>query len=174
MNLDTIGTSAEIIGAGAVVISLVYLAIQIRETNAATREEAAREIQNLISQFLAQVSSDTEITKIWVNGMLDLDELSNYEKYQYRSMLNQINSLFERMYRLKKQNRLENWIWDSNIKVFHQMIASPGFKSWFTDRSFVLNDDWRDFLEREMANATHQYVPLGVSFDQADESADGT
>ena len=42
MNWDAIGAIGEIVGAGAVVISLVYLAVQIRFSARSARSEAVR------------------------------------------------------------------------------------------------------------------------------------
>jgi hypothetical protein len=52
MNWDVIGAAAEFIGAVAVFGSLIYLAIQIRQSNIITREQAQYHIlQNQITYF---------------------------------------------------------------------------------------------------------------------------
>jgi len=44
MNWDAIGAVSEIVGAAAVVISLMYLAVQIRNQNAESKAGAMRDI----------------------------------------------------------------------------------------------------------------------------------
>jgi hypothetical protein len=165
MNWDAVGAFGEIVGAAAVVISLVYLATQIRASNLATKQEATREVQNLLAQILAQLGSSTELSTIWVKGNMDAKDLDTYQIFQYRSMMTQVISLFERMYRLEMEGGLDSWIWTGNLKIFLVVVGSPGFKSWFNDRKFVLNEDWAEFLEQELAQITDEYKPQGIKVD---------
>ena len=49
MNWVIVGITAEIIGAVAVVVSLLYVAVQIRENTKVSRDEAYRDIFGVIS-----------------------------------------------------------------------------------------------------------------------------
>ena len=165
MNWDAIGAFGEIVGAAAVVISLVYLATQIRVSNLAAKQEATREVQNLIAQLLAQIASTTQLSTIWVKGNMDAKDLDTYQKFQYRTMLTHTISTYERMYRLEMKGELDSWIWTGNLNMFLHVVGSPGFKSWFDDRKYVLNEDWAAFLEQELAQITGEYKPQGINFD---------
>ena len=62
MNWDAIGAIGEIVGALAVVISLMYLAAQIRTSNAAAKQAAMQEIYTLNDELLKMIGSSTSDT----------------------------------------------------------------------------------------------------------------
>ncbi len=78
MNWDAAGAVGEIVGAGAVVATLVFLAIQIREGQRAQRESntlarsaAADKAFDQFSGFRRLVAGDPEVTRIWLAGCAD-------------------------------------------------------------------------------------------------------
>lgn len=66
MNWDAIAAVGELIGAVAVVISLLYLASQIRTSNKAARHAASREIMVEYSQIYGQLATNLETAELWL------------------------------------------------------------------------------------------------------------
>jgi hypothetical protein len=69
MNWEAIGAVGEIAGALAVIMSLLYLASQIRENNKSTRYGAVQNLLDNTTQLLGRLSSDKEIMGLWIKGM---------------------------------------------------------------------------------------------------------
>ena len=170
MNWEAIGAIGEIFGAAAVVISLVYLATQIRVSNKAARQGAMQELQNLNSQALSQISSNTENARIWAMGGMNDADLSDYEKVQYRVFLYQINTLWERMYRANLAGEVDSWFWESNLQTIRRIVASEGFKMWFNELKHTLSTDWVEFIESEINSSTYVYYPQGVKLEKKNSS----
>ena len=83
MNWEIIAAVAELLGASAVVASLVYLGLQTRNS---VMEDRARTTHDMASQFTAwqmATATDPEMTKIWVNGVGDYNSLNDIEKAQF-------------------------------------------------------------------------------------------
>ena len=69
MNWDAIGAVGEIVGASAVVLSLAYLAVQIRLQN---RESRASTVTHLTEQWNSAtlaVAQNGELAKVWTAGL---------------------------------------------------------------------------------------------------------
>ena len=79
---DAVGAIAEIIGALAVVVSLVYLATQIRIQNKESRSSAVREVIDGHRTSLSELHQP-EMADIWVRGMADFDQLSPSESIRW-------------------------------------------------------------------------------------------
>ena len=80
MTLDQLGSIGEFIGAFGVVITLVYLAIQIR-TN--TESERSATYQSIVSDFGAlnnTMASTPELSHLFVQAMENYHQLSSDEK----------------------------------------------------------------------------------------------
>jgi len=75
MNWDAVGAIGEIIGAVAVVATLAFLAVQIRQSqrtlrdaNVIARYAAADKAFEQFSEFYRLVGADPEVTRIWIAG----------------------------------------------------------------------------------------------------------
>ena len=94
MNWDAIGALAELAGAVAVIITLVYLAVQIRQSSSLVAQNnklldvsvanSIRDAQNELSRILA---CDQTVAKVFWKGLADRSSLSDGEKQQFDSLM---------------------------------------------------------------------------------------
>lgn len=69
MNWDAIGAIGEIVGAGAVVLTLIYLSIQLRQNTEALRSTAWQAIQDGEHQFDTSLVHDPQVLAVFLRGM---------------------------------------------------------------------------------------------------------
>ena len=82
MNWDAMGAVGEVVGALAVVISIVYLAIQIRQNTQTTKLSVEIDISKSFSTSLTELSS-TNLPYIFFRGLDDLEQLTDEEAAQF-------------------------------------------------------------------------------------------
>ena len=85
MNWDAIGATGEVLGAIAVVATLIYLAIQIRENTRASKSEAFRDsvaLWNDVFEMLASADS-----KIVMKALVSYQSLEGHEKHQFETLM---------------------------------------------------------------------------------------
>lgn len=97
MNWDAIGAIGEIIGALAVVVTLIYLSRQIRHANQQGEIEAFRHTWDNLNQFCDALSESREKASIVVRGRQDLTLLDDDEFV-----------IFEHIH-IRLLNTLESW-----------------------------------------------------------------
>ena len=83
MNWDAIGAVGEIIGAAAVVVTLAYLALQVR---ASTKESEANHLSVNAGQNAEVRSRFLEHADVWMKGNAG-DELSAAERFIFQELL---------------------------------------------------------------------------------------
>ena len=76
MNWEAIGAIGEIFGAGAVVISLFYLASQIRTQNKEARLAAQHQVLTAFREA-SLIMSDPELADIFLRGNKDIESVIN-------------------------------------------------------------------------------------------------
>ena len=75
MNWDAMGAIAEALGALAVLLTLLYLAIQMRQTNSSSRFSASKEIWNQFNDLNKLVTTDSTLRQVLSKeGELSADE----------------------------------------------------------------------------------------------------
>lgn len=97
MNWDAIGAIGEIIGALAVVVTLVYLSRQIRHANQQGEIEALRHTWDNLNQFCDALSRSRETADLVLRGRRDLSSLDPDEAL-----------VFEHLH-IRLLNTLESW-----------------------------------------------------------------
>ena len=92
MNWDAAGPIGEIIGAGAVVATLAFLAVQIRhsqraqrDANVLARSAAVDSSFNQFTEFRVLIAADPEVARIWIAGRAG-ENLEEIEAEQFRQL----------------------------------------------------------------------------------------
>ncbi len=90
MNWDAVGAIAELVGAGAVVLTLIYLSIQLRQNTSqvkhstvATEVAAYQDMIGRISELNALRVTSSELTDLILRGDKDLEGLTENESSRY-------------------------------------------------------------------------------------------
>jgi hypothetical protein len=127
---DALGAIAELIGAVAVVASLVYLARQIRQNShfveqsaAATRAQAAVVSAGHGAAAFRALASDAELTRIWFTGIAAAGELTENELRRFDLLLMAQIIEIDANYDLARAGVLapEIWaIWDGILERWAQ------------------------------------------------------
>ena len=86
MNWEAIGAIGEIVGAIAVVGSLIYLATQIHVSNLAAKQATMQEVMNELTTFLGRINSNRETALTWSNGLENMEELEKGELVQFTAL----------------------------------------------------------------------------------------
>ena len=130
MNWDAIGAIGEIVGAGAVVVSLAYLAVQIRAQNRQARTDAIHEISIGFRETVGKFGSG-EMADILVRGNEDFDSLSESETLQLIINLAAILRAWEEAFMRYEDKSLDQRSWDTMTNYYSFILNAPAFqKAW--------------------------------------------
>lgn len=111
MNWEAIGAIGEVIGALGVVISLVYLATQIRSQNNETKLAAVHEILVGFRESLHAFGVG-DLAEIFAKANEDYDTLTDAEILKLLSAIVPMLRLWEEAFIQNEQGRLEDRVWD--------------------------------------------------------------
>ena len=78
---------AEPVGMVAIILTLLFLAYELKRANDIAEAEAAAELSSSINEFLIATSENQEISVIWHTGMSDYDSLDENEARRFRDLL---------------------------------------------------------------------------------------
>ena len=110
MNWEAAGAIGEIIGAAAVVVSLIYLASQIRTQN---REARAASVHQVLHEYSEAISKlhEPEMAEVWVAAMDDFDALEPSQRLRFVIYLMVAVRSFEDAYFQWREGRLGDEVW---------------------------------------------------------------
>lgn len=90
MNWDAIGAVGELVGAVAVVVTLVYLALQIRHNTNQSRASSHHAISDSLNQLNMMFGQSGEMSELWLSGLQDRSSLTDVQRWQFDSILRAI------------------------------------------------------------------------------------
>ena len=98
MNWDAIGAIGELIGAAAVVGSLVYVAIQIRQNTTATQSNTQQQIFDATTDVNLAIASDPALSELITRANQDYESITDSDRIQltflYMNWFNMWHSAF--------------------------------------------------------------------------------
>ena len=146
MNWDALGAGAEILGAGAVVASLAYLAVQIRAQNAESRAAAMHNIavgfRDVINAF-----ADEQMATLMSRANAEAEDMSEPELIQLYAAIQRILRVWEEAYLLQRRGRLDEDIWDSMMRQYRVVMGSKAFIRVWANRKNMFNSDFQKFVD---------------------------
>ena len=71
MNWDALGAIAELLGAAGVIITLTYLALQIRRSNALSLAESQRFSNHAATPAVVAIAQDADLARLFRQGLRD-------------------------------------------------------------------------------------------------------
>jgi len=149
MVLDQLGSIGSIISGIAVVISLIYLAIQIRRNTEAERTSTYQSIVSDFGTMNNNLAGNPDLSHMFVEALENYHEFSDEDKARISQMFFQIFRMFENMFYQQKKGYLDQDLWIGWKRLMLTYFARPGFQTWWEHRRVVYAKPFVHFLETE-------------------------
>lgn len=152
MNWEAVGAIAEMAGALGVILSLIYLAVQIRHGATTAKRAAGHDVMMTTTPLLVALASSTEVTSIWMRGLADFSALSAEERVRFSCLLLLLTYSWDEAQHGYRCDQLDDWAIQRFMGSMHELARLPGFQAWYDVRKDWLSDEIREELEREMTH----------------------
>lgn len=168
-----LGNYGEFVGAIAVVVTLAYLAIQIRQNNRQSRAEAHIAINSMASKLESEIRDDPTLASVVLRGNADWDRLAPQEQFRAHMWNLQEMKLTETYFSLAQQGLLDEHLYEEREAHTARRLASPGMRKWWDEVAYnldpVFQQRMNEVLASPLALRPMQSLPL---FDAANWTAD--
>ena len=153
MNWDALGAIAEFFGAVGVIVTLIYLSIQVRANTKATKDEATRSLMLANSEVAMDAAKDAELADIIQRGFYSPGELTPAEQARYNlyffSYYNQVDYAYERFL----EGELDERSWNKIAKEIPAYIGAPGGRNWWASDKVRFSSDFITYVDDVLSKA---------------------
>lgn len=137
---------AQIVQAAAVVASLVFVSLELRQSNELQRASNALRIQEMASPFNLELVRNPDFARFWLVKPDDLSRLDQTDVYRHTSLVTWWLLLHESIFYQHKKGLLDDDVfcsWQADLKSFAKKKLQKGSRDWQTlrpvlDREFAL------------------------------------
>jgi len=153
LNWDVVGALAELVGAAAVVVSLLYLARQMREGTTQAKVTNMHNVLSYFAEVTGPIARDPVVTDVYHRATSGgLDRLDDGDRIRFIYLATLIVRGFEDAYVTKAHGALPDWYDAAAEPVLADLMAMPGFRDFWDLRRGMFTDDFRVLVDGMRSN----------------------
>ena len=154
MNWDAIAAAAEIFAAIGVIISLLYLGQQIRNQTLETRLAFANEFVNQLNLVYSDLSTDAQLSELWVRGLQDFSALSPPQRAQFSAFAGRLLRIVESVFHQYRWGRIDDTVWNGIDTSVRDLCRYRGMMEWWGTRAHWFSDEFNSHMKTYVADAS--------------------
>ena len=147
MDWNAIGALAELVGAAAVVVSLLYLARQVRSGSTALQTTMRDASFGSVREWNYSVAADPDLPWIFQQGCRDFDSLDQKEAARFVLLAYSFLKVFENIFLHYKAGTVDSKTWEHNRHILVAYASQPGIQRYIEARWPIFEPGFREVLE---------------------------
>ncbi len=146
MNWAAASTIAEVVGAGGVIASLVYLAIQIRQSTKVSRAEMTKDLYLASRTAIMDIASNESLAKI----SAEIRQFESTDLMRRNMFYQSFFRLYELQYNLKSQDLLDDDIARSYALIIQMWAKTIYFEDYWTRHRGEFNEPFAAYVDEQI------------------------
>ena len=153
MNWEAAGAIGEIIGALAVFLTLIYLALQIRQNTKAVQASAVDASISKVTSVRQSIYDSAEIAGIYIAGLANPDDLDELSRTRFRLLMHNILLAISNIYSQTNFTGLSSSMWESQLVLLRRVVTSPGGQWFWKEYQLEFDETFRGQIEAILRDA---------------------
>ena len=146
MNWEAIGAIGEILGALAVVLTLAYLATQVRQNSLGMKVSTKLEITRQFSDYTDLLLKHPDLADLNIRG-LNGEELDESDARQFSIFLRKATWYLASMHFQFVKQSLSDDEWHQSRTLIKRYCSWPGFRDWWQSEREDYSAEFVDYIE---------------------------
>lgn len=147
MNWEALGAVGELVGALAVLVTLIHLAHQIRQNTTAVRLESRNTLQQAFSHVASLMANSPDIADLFLKGCKDYRALALADRLRFSSVLQ--NLLFSIELQHMQFSEEVNEV--SGMERIRSLFRYPGVRDWWGQNKALFRPAFVNAVESVVA-----------------------
>ncbi len=150
MTLQDIGAIGEAIGGIAVIFTLLYLSMQIRQNTKAIRSNSFHGVTDSFNAINSLIAHDESLARIIRVGMKNLEDLNEDERVRFSFMFVAPFRIFETLYFQREAGTVDSRLWEAEKRSMGFLLSGPGSQEWWRSNPLSFTPEFRQFVDSEI------------------------
>lgn len=174
MNWDAIGAAGELLGATAVLVTLIYLAVQVRQNNFAGQRESFRGYVAELNSRLLEPQRDPEFVELFQQANRDWNSISLRDQAVVSSVYSSYFFACSEEFALRKSGDVDPALEYQVDQAVASILQMPGVAAWWERGCSFYSPSFRNHVDQLLASEEcpppiHHLLPWYM--DELGESA---
>ena len=162
MPLDQLANIAEISAAALLIVSLIYVSIQIKQNTAATQAATRTAFVDTGNAFVGLINSSSNLADILHRGANGLSNLKDGEVIQFTAFFEQVFITMETYYFHWQAGMLDARLWSIYSHTIADLFVQRGSQQWWELKRHWFDDEFQEYvsevIDAEKAKPMHPFA----------------
>ena len=169
VTLQDLGNIGEFIAAMATLVTLGYLAVQIRSNTRESQAASRNSVSQSFIDLLTHVSLDSEVSKLTRRGFFDPGSLDADDTFRFDLLIAALFTNLEDAFAQRRRNALADEDWEKWTILIKQYMAQPGVQASWSRSADSFSPAFRRYVENLGSDEIYNYA---LSEEPAAQHAD--
>jgi hypothetical protein len=143
-----IGALGEVAGAFAVVVTLVYLARQVRSAALQDKRNQVMQLGHRSDQLRLLLSRDPELAAIALRGSADLNALDPVERVRFHGWLLTLFEVNAAFFEFRREGSVHDFAAEGIDTQIKELVRRPGVRQWYAEHKGGLPEPYTVQIDR--------------------------
>ena|SRR5215831_14228752 len=150
VTIQDLGNLGELVGAIATVVTLIYVAVQIRANTYAVQSAAAQAVHEAFATWYRMLAADAQLAQIATNGLRDYASLSELDKARFVAAFMAFLSCSQDAFIKWREGTLASELWTGWELVIMNLVLPPGGQQFWQERGYLFGNEFRHYVENDV------------------------
>jgi hypothetical protein len=157
--LEALGNIGDFLGGIGVVITLIYLATQIRQNTATVRANGAASHSEGLNNITLLLAQDSDARSVYFQGLSDYEGLSEDSQLQFDLIMQYFCQGLQRSLHLHRESAINEEAWEETVAAVSFLAVRPGFRRWWKKWGSIYPTHFNEFIEDSLASTPITNAP---------------
>lgn len=149
--LSELANIAEIIGAFAVVVSLIYVGVQVNDSNRAVRSASVNDANVAVQEWYMEIGSDEQTSHLFYRALMSETPLRNEEEFQFIMFFHGAFLAFQNSYLMAEEGTVDPELVDGLTGAILAVKDTPGTRRYWRQRRTTLHPRFVAYVDDLMS-----------------------
>lgn len=160
MTVVELGALGEFVGAFAMVATLIYLAVQIRQNTQTVQAAAVDASVGRINEVRKSLYEDAELSRIYLEGNAEPDALDDECRVRYRTFIHSVLWAAWNVYAQTTLTGMGPTMWAAHIPLLKRVLSCPGGRWFWREYRDEFEESFRTEIDR-ISNEEQDHASSG-------------
>ena len=149
MTIAELGALGEFVASFGVLITLIYLSIQMRQNTKAVRLSGTHAVTEELQDMFSLLASDEGLCEVFVEAAQN-EELSGVTRVRFNTFMSNVVRVYENAYLQNRDQAVSSDHWEGIVRMMIDITAIPAFASYWKDRKHWFSDEFQLYMNTEI------------------------
>ncbi len=150
MNWEALGAIGGIVGAAGVIVTLGYLAVQIRQNTTVVRTSNFQELMRDYSNLGNTIADSAEASEIFRKGLVSYEALPEVDKHRFQWMIGEPFRGAQTCFQLERRGLIDQELYTDYMASFANLLRAPGVREYWASGRFWWHENFQEFVDRKL------------------------